>query len=53
MALLYKHNNSHLYCKYYIGGKYDFCRKFCESEMSQRTRLCKCEMRNPKRKLSE
>ena len=33
-----------------IIGHYDKCRKFCESNMSQRTRLCRCEMRNPKKK---
>ena len=45
-----KRINSHNYCKNYI-VQYDACRKFHESNMSQRTRLCKCEMRNPKKEL--
>lgn len=41
-----KRLNLHLKCEYYI-KKYDFCRKFNESNMSQRVRLCECDMRIP------
>lgn len=39
--------NKHTNCKYYI-EKYDACRKFQESNMSERMRLCECDMRIPK-----
>lgn len=42
-------SHSHKHCKNYI-AQYDACRKFCESNMSQRTRLCKCEMRISKKR---
>lgn len=36
---------SHRDCEYYI-EKYDACSRFKENNMSQRTRLCECSMRN-------
>ena len=38
--------NSHINCEYYI-EKYDECLKYCESNMSQRVKLCECDMRVP------
>lgn len=40
MTKIYSHN-----CEYYI-EKYDACRKFKESNMSRRVKLCECPMRN-------
>lgn len=42
----------HRYCRYYI-VQYDACRKFCESNMSQRTRLCECACRVPIKEFKE
>ena len=41
MTEIYSHEN----CEYYI-EKYDFCFRFKESNMSERTRLCECSIRN-------
>lgn len=41
MTEIYSHGD----CEYYI-GKYDECFRFKESNMSRRTELCKCKMRN-------
>ena len=39
-----KRFNLHINCKDYI-KKYDSCRKFKESNMGQRVKLCECDMR--------
>lgn len=41
MTKIYSHGD----CEYYI-QKYDACFRFKESNMSRRTKLCKCKMRN-------
>ena len=39
-----RQSNPHIDCKYYI-IQYDECCKFRESNMSQRAKLCECDMR--------
>lgn len=41
MSKIYSHGN----CDFY-NPKWDECKKFHESNMSKRVRLCECSMRN-------